>query len=232
MYNGFKILALIPARGGSKGIKNKNIINLCGKPLIQYTIDAAKGSKYIDDVVVSTDSETIADIARKCGAEVPFLRPAELSSDTSKSIDVVIHAVSFLKDLHREYDCLVFLQPTQPLRTVEDIDKAIETFYNNGRLSLVSVCEVENHPILMRTIEDGKLKPLLKCGSSVRRQDMPKYYCVNGCIYINSTFELDCDLSQNDNIVPFIMNQSHSVDIDEMSDLEMAEYLLRNKNIV
>ena len=99
MFGKKKILALIPARGGSKGIKNKNIIDLCGKPLIQYSIDAALQSKYIDDVVVSTDSQAIADVSKKCGAEVPFLRPAELASDTAKSIDAVIHAVNTLKTL-------------------------------------------------------------------------------------------------------------------------------------
>ena len=226
MYNGLKILALIPARGGSKGIKNKNIIDLCGKPLIQYTIDAAKGSKYIDDVVVSTDSEAIADVARKCGAEIPFLRPVELATDTSKSIDVVVHAVDFLKKQGREYDCVLFLQPTQPLRTVEDIDLAVDTFYSNGRKSLVSVCEVENHPILMRTINKGILEHLMNCGSDCRRQDMSDYYCVNGCIYINPIEDINRNLSQNDNIIPFIMPVDHSVDIDEEIDLKKAEFYL------
>ena len=226
MYNGLKILALIPARGGSKGIKNKNIIDLCGKPLIQYTIDAAKGSKYIDDVVVSTDSEAIADVARKCGAEIPFLRPVELATDTSKSIDVVVHAVDFLKKQGREYDCVLFLQPTQPLRTVEDIDLAVDTFYSNGRKSLVSVCEVENHPILMRTINKGILEHLMNCGSDCRRQDMSDYYCVNGCIYINPIEDINRNLSQNDNIITFIMPVDHSVDIDEEIDLKKAEFYL------
>ena len=229
MYNGLRLLALIPARGGSKGIKNKNIIDLCGKPLIQYTIDAAKRSKYIDDVVVSTDSETIADVARKCGAEVPFLRPVELATDTSKSIDVVVHAVDFLKKQGREYDCVIFLQPTQPLRTVEDIDLAINTFYANGRKSLVSVCEVENHPILIRSIKNGILEHLLSCGSDYRRQDMPNYYCVNGCIYINAIEEINSKLSQNDNIVPFVMSSERSVDIDEEMDLRKAEFYLSLK---
>lgn len=227
MFDGKKILALIPARGGSKGIKNKNIIDLCGKPLIQYSIDAAKRSKYIDDVVVSTDSQTIANVSRKCGAEVPFIRPAELAADTSKSIDVVVHAVEWLKKCGRNYDCVVFLQPTQPLRTTEDIDCSIEQFYKNNRNSLLSVCEVENHPLLIRTIENGRLKSLLGLNSSVRRQDMEKFYCVNGCIYINPIEEINPKLSQNDNIVPFVMDVSHSVDIDEMKDLRIAEAFLQ-----
>lgn len=229
MFGEKKILALIPARGGSKGIKNKNIIDLCGKPLIQYSIDAALQSKYIDDVVVSTDSQAIADVSVKCGAEVPFLRPAELASDTAKSIDAVIHAVNVLKTQGREYDCVVFLQPTQPLRTAEDIDGSIEAFYKNDRKSLLSVCEVENHPLLIRTIENGKLKSLLGLNSSVRRQDMPKYYVVNGCIYINAIEEINRDLSQNDNEVPYLMGTDHSVDIDEKADLEKAEFYLQRR---
>ncbi len=229
MFENKKILALIPARGGSKGIKDKNIIDLCGKPLIGYSIDAAKQSKYIDDVVVSTDSEKIAEVARKCGAEVPFMRPAELAQDKSKSIDAVVHAINALKEQNRIYDCLVFLQPTQPLRAPDDIDGAIETFYKCGRQSLVSVCEVDNHPLLIRSIDDGRLKPLLNMGSSIRRQDMPKFYCVNGCIYINAIEEINSSTSQNDNTIPYIMESSHSVDIDELKDLELAKFYIENK---
>ena len=231
MFDDHKILALIPARGGSKGIKNKNIIDLCGKPLIQYSIDAAKNSKYVDDVVVSTDSELIAEIAKKIGADVPFIRPAEFAQDKSKSSDVVIHAVNALKQMGREYDCVVFLQPTQPLRTSEDIDNSISIFYRNNRKSVLSVCEVENHPLLIRTIENGELKSLLNVNSSVRRQDMPKYYCVNGCIYINAIEEINSNLSQNDNLMPYIMDASRSVDIDELSDLDLARHYLENNNL-
>lgn len=227
MYKGKKILALIPARGGSKGIKNKNIIDLCGHPLIYYSINAALKSLYIDDVVVSTDSEAIAAVSRKCGAEVPFMRPDSLAQDKSTSTSVVTHAIKTLKEMGREFDCLVFLQPTQPLRDTKDIDGAIETFYENNRQSLVSVCEVDNHPLLIRSIENGELFRLLNVNSSVRRQDMPKYYCINGCIYINAVEEINEDLSQNDNIIPFIMDVSHSVDIDEPSDLCKAEFYLR-----
>ena len=228
MYDGKKVLALIPARGGSKGIKDKNIIDLCGKPLIQYTIDAAKKSKYIDDIVVSTDSEKIATISKKCGAEVPFMRPIELAQDKSKSIDAVVHAVETLKKYGRFYDCVVFLQPTQPLRDTEDIDGAINTFYQHGRQSLISVAEVVNHPLLIRTIENGKLKNLLNQNSSVRRQDMPKFYCVNGCIYINGIEEINQELSQNDNCIPYVMDVKHSVDIDEYDDLLEAEFYLKH----
>lgn len=226
MYNDKRILALIPARGGSKGIKNKNVIDLCGHPLIFYSIDAARKSKYIDDVVVSTDSEMIASVSKECGAEIPFLRPDYLAQDTSGSTGVVIHAVNFLKDQGREYDCVVFLQPTQPLRDVNDIDGAIETFYKNNRKSLVSVCEVDNHPLLIRSINNNVLVHLLDLNSSVRRQDMPKYYCINGCIYINAIEDINEKLSQNDNVTPFIMVSSHSVDIDEYKDLDLARFYM------
>ena len=136
------MLALIPARGGSKGIKGKNIIDINGKPLIAYTIEAGKQSKYIDDVVVTTDSEKIAEVSKKYGAEIPFMRPAEYAQDKSKTIVAVLHAIKELKRQDKVYDTLVLLQPTQPLRTSEDIDKAIELYFEKSCMSLVSVSEV------------------------------------------------------------------------------------------
>lgn len=228
MFAKQKILALIPARGGSKGIKDKNIIPLGGKPLIAYSIEAAKRSKYIDSIVVTTDSEKIAEIAKSYGAKVPFIRPAELAADTSKTIDAVLHAIKTLKSLGKEYSTLLLLQPTQPLRTTDDIDKAIEVYYQKGEKGLVSISPVDDSPLLIRSIgADGKLVKLLSQNSTCRRQDMPNYYKVNGCIYINKIDELDKNTSFNDNKVPFIMTKEHSVDIDELSDLWMAEYYLQ-----
>lgn len=222
-----KIVALIPARGGSKGIKNKNIINLCGKPLISYTIQAALESKYIDKVIVSTDSQEIADVAIKYGAEVPFLRPGELASDTSKTIDAVMHAVGELEKRKEEYDILILLQATQPLRTADDIDSAIELFIKNKGQSLVSVSPVEDNPILIRTIDNlGRMNSILPMKSTCRRQDMPLYYRVNGCIYINLISELDLNTSFNDNKIPYIMPKERSVDIDEIKDLLIAQYYI------
>lgn len=228
MFNNQKILALIPARGGSKGIKDKNIVFLAGKPLIAYSIEAAKYSKYIDDIIVTTDSEKIAEISKQYGASVPFMRPAELATDTSKTIDAVLHAIRTLKSLGKEYSTLLLLQPTQPLRTTDDIDKAIEVYYQKGEKGLVSISPVDDSPLLIRSIgADGKLVKLLSQNSTCRRQDMPNYYKVNGCIYINKIDELDKNTSFNDNKVPFIMTKEHSVDIDELSDLWMAEYYLQ-----
>lgn len=223
MINDRTILAMIPARGGSKGIKDKNITPLAGKPLITYTIEAALQSRYIDRVVVSTDSEKIAEVARAAGADVPFLRPAELASDTAKSIDAVLHCIEFVGD----YTIFVLLQPTSPLRTAEDIDAAIETFILHGEKGLCSVNEIGDHPILTRTMDgEGVLQPLLNTNSTVRRQDMPVFYHVNGAIYINRIDEINRDTSFNDNPVGYVMPRERSVDIDTVEDLKIAEIYL------
>ena len=233
MYETKRILALIPARGGSKGIHHKNIALLAGKPLIQYTIDAARQSKYIDYILVSTDDAEIAEISKKIGAKVPFLRPKELASDTAKTIDAVLHAIETLRKAGETFDSLVLLQPTSPLRTAEDINRAVETFYESNRQPVVSVSEVSDHPILIRTIEktpEGEyLKPLLQTGSTVRRQDMPPFYRVNGSIYINPIEEINSTTSFNDNPIPFVMSPSHSIDIDEPLDLKIAEWITQTR---
>ena len=228
MFNGKRILALIPARGGSKGIKDKNITHLCGKPLIAYSVACGMQSKYVDSVVVTTDSEKIAEVARQYGAWVPFLRPPELASDTAKTLDAVLHAVKSLAEMGEQYDAVLLLQPTQPLRTSEDVDGAIEAYFAQGCEDLVSVSQVSDHPILIRTVEGGRLKNLLPFSSTCRRQDMPAYYLVNGCIYINAIERLNENTSFNDNPIPYIMKKSHSVDIDEPIDLQVAEYYLMN----
>ncbi len=231
MYQGKKLLALIPARGGSKGIKRKNIRDLNGKPLIAYSILAARESRYIDEVFVSTEDEEIAAVAREYGASVPMMRPAELAQDKSTTISVVCHAVRNFISVD-EWDALVLLQPTQPLRTAEDIDGAIECFYGHDRQGLVSVSPVTDHPILMRRFEDGdRLVRLLEQGSTVRRQDMPEYYRVNGAVYINAVEEIDEATSFNDNEIGYRMEQSHSVDIDEEADLAVAEFYLKHSEI-
>lgn len=228
MYQNKRILALIPARGGSKGIKNKNIIDLCGKPLVSYSIESGKRSNYIDDVVVTTDSNEIADVAKKFNAWVPFMRPRSLASDTSKTIDCVLHAVHTLETMGHYYDLCILLQPTQPLRTTEDIDKSIHTFFEYKCESLLSVSPVNDAPILIRQLnKDGTLTHLINQTSTVRRQDMLPYYVVNGCIYINKIEDLCESTSFNDNKTAFIMSKDHSVDIDNPSDLDLAKYYMR-----
>ena len=227
MYDGKRILGLIPARGGSKGIPDKNLVDLHGKPLIAHRIASALKSRYIDRTIVSTDSETIAETARRFGADVPFLRPEELALDTSKTIEAVLHAVRTLEASGDRFDVLLLLQPTQPLTTAQDMEAAIELFFRKGQKGLVSVSPVEENPLLMRTInENAELVSLLGVNSTCRRQDMPEYYKVNGCIYINRIDELTERTSFNDNPVGFVMERSHSVDIDEPKDLALAEYFL------
>lgn len=229
MYSDERIIALIPARGGSKGIKKKNICNLSGKPLIAYTIEEALKSKYIDKIIVSTDCEEIAKVSMKYGVKIPFLRPKELAQDTTSTLDVVLHAVDFMNK-NEKGDVLVLLQPTQPLRTTEDIDGAIEFFYCKGKRSLVSISEVNEHPILMRSLDDmGMVHSLLKKSSTIRRQEMDIVYKVNGAIYINTISEITKETSFNDNELGFVMKKSHSVDVDEMVDVSIAEYYLKEE---
>lgn len=227
MFNGRKILGIIPARGGSKGIPHKNIVDLCGKPLISYTIEAGLKSNYIDYLMVSTDDNEIASLSKELGAQIPFLRPKELASDKSKTLDAILHATNNLYDMGMVFDDLVLLQPTQPLRTAEDIDRAIEKYFENGCKDLASVSEVDDNPILIRFIKDDELIPILNMLSTCRRQDMPQYYRVNGCIYINNIRNLNENTSFNDNIIPYIMKKEHSIDIDDYFDLEVAGLYLK-----
>ncbi|MBU3154824.1 cytidylyltransferase domain-containing protein [Clostridium estertheticum] len=229
MYKNKKFLAIIPARGGSKSIPNKNIMSICGKPLIAYTIDAGKKSKYIDEIIVSTDSDVIKVIAEQYGAKVPFLRPEELSNDTSKSIDVVIHVINFYKKNDVSFDYVILLQPTSPLRTFEHLDNAIEKLIESNSTSLVSVCEADENPVLMRRIENEKLKEVISFeGTNLRRQDLPTFYKFNGALYINSN-----DMLMNkrkfvdENTVPYVMDKESSIDIDTMLDARLVELIIK-----
>jgi CMP-N-acetylneuraminic acid synthetase len=158
------------------------------------------------------------------------MRPAHLSEDRSEVIEAILHGLDVLQRNGWTHDVLVLLQPTQPLRTSLHIDKALERFYEHGEESLVSVSPVSNSPILIRSIDqNGGLIPLLNCGSTVRRQDMPAYYYVNGCIYINKVDTLTPETSFNDNRIPFVMDKRYAVDIDEPDDLELARFYLKQE---
>lgn len=227
MYKGKKIIAIIPARGGSKGIKNKNIIDVNGKPLIYYSINAGLKSQYIDYVYVSTDSEQISQIALNYGAKVPFLRDESLATDTSKTIDAMIYSIQKLKQLGLIFDYLVILQPTSPLRTEKEIDDAIEKLLESPYDSLVSVCHTKENPVLIRSIDNnGCLVPILNQSSTVRRQDFKEYYKVNGAIYINKISTIDNDTSLNDNKYAYIMDDNKSLDIDSLEDLELLKKII------
>lgn len=232
MFKDETFMVVIPARGGSKGIPHKNIIDVCGKPLIAYTIEAAKQSKYIDKIIVSTDDIEIKNVSLKYGAEVPYLRPKQISKDDSKSIDVILHTIDYFENNGERYDYIILLQPTSPLRTHLDIDIAIEKIINEAAHSLVSVCEVSENPVLMRIISENKLQPIVSFnGSNLRRQELPIFYKFNGAIYINSV-EMLLGEKQfvNEDTVPFIMEQDKSTDIDNLLDLKLVEAILQQNS--
>ena len=231
MYRDKRILALIPARGGSVGIPGKNLRPIEGKPLIAFSIEAALSSSYIDEVVVSTDSEEIAGVARSFGARVPFMRPDELARSESRTIDCVIHARDALLDMGENFDMIVLLQPTSPLRLPQDIDRAIECFEMHGEQGLDSVSPATEKPILLRFFDDDgmSLVPVMPQGSTVRRQDMKRCYRVDGCIYINRSDELTTNTSLNDNPIGFEIPGEDAVDIDTFDDLALARDLYRQR---
>lgn len=230
MYKSKKILAIIPARGGSKGILKKNIIDLLGKPLLYYSVKSAKESKYIDKVIISTDDSEIVEVGKKLGAEVPFLRPKEISGDKSKSIDAFVHAIKELEKNGERYDYIILLQNTSPLRQSWHIDEAIEKLIDTKERSLVSVSEVTEHPSIMRILnEKDETKNLLDMNGDMRRQDFPPIYIVNGAIYIQKNDEyLNLNTNLNGGKLAYIMAREYSVDIDEYLDLDIATHYLKN----
>ncbi len=188
MIKNKRVLAIIPARGGSKGLPQKNIKLLNGKPLICWTIESALKSEYIDKIIVSTDSQEIANVAIASGIEVPFLRSAELASDNATSQDVVIHVLNELKERYsEEYDYMILLEPTSPLRKREDIDKMLEKLESvqDRYDGIVSIGGVHEHPEIMKKIDGLNLKPLIPdCNMIARRQDLEQVYFPYGVAYI------------------------------------------------
>jgi len=186
-----KILAIIPARGGSKGLPKKNILPICGKPLITWTIDRAKSSKYLDSFVVSTDCKEIAKIALDAGAGVPFLRPDEFSTDKSPTIDVIEHAVSWLeREQSMTFDYVLLLEPTSPLREECDIDNMIEKLIKKSSCfdSIVSIGEVNEHPSIVKRVEGEQIEPFCKnLATATRRQDNEPAYFPYGVGYLAKT---------------------------------------------
>lgn len=234
LYKNKRILSIIPARGGSKGIPHKNIMPILDKPLIAYSIEESQKSKYIDCTLVSTDDHEIKKVSLNYGASVPFLRPEELSSDSAKSIDVVLHGVEYFNIQGEKFDYVVLLQPTSPLRKAKDIDEAIELLLKKEGKSLVSVCESEDNPVLMRTIENEKLVPIVKFGGSdLRRQLLPKVYTFNGALYINQVDMLFREKTfVNEETIPFIMDRYKSIDIDDILDAKLVEVILKENGNV
>ena len=223
-----KVLAVIPARGGSKGLPGKNIKLLNKKPLIGWSIESAKQSKLIDKTIVSSDDNEIINIAKQFGAETPFVRPDNLASDTSTTKDVLIHALTHLSSKGETYDYLVLLQPTTPFRKDGDINNMIKLAKESNADMVVSVKETASNPyyVLFEEDENGCLQKS-KPSNYTRRQDCPTVYEYNGSVYVikvSSLFENN-SLSFNKTI-KYQMDEFHSVDIDNQFDFDFAEFLL------
>ncbi|MDG2252674.1 MAG: acylneuraminate cytidylyltransferase family protein [Methylophilaceae bacterium] len=228
-----KILGVIPARAGSKGIPNKNIIEIGDQPLIKYTIDAALGSTMITDCIVSTDSNNIASLAESLGSSAPFIRPKNLSDDKALSLPVIQHAVNFMEKKHViRYDAVIMLQPTTPLRTSEDIDKSLSTLMSEKLDSVISVVEVEgNHPLRMKRIVNNRLVNYIDQGHEDMRprQELPQVYIRNGAIYATLRDVLiDGDSFVGENSYPYVMSKEKSINIDTLSDLYLAKTYINN----
>lgn len=229
MYEGKRILGVIPARGGSKGLPGKNVRKLHGKPLLAWSIEAGLQTGVFDTLLVTTDDKEICSIALEYGAEVPFIRPEELATDTATTMDVLFHALLFYRNKQEFFDLLVLLQPTSPLRTAEDILGGLKLFFQKKAGSVVSVCETEHHPGWVNELpENGCMKDFLKKEYvNVPRQRLPKQYCLNGAIYIAGTsFLLEQKSFFGENTFAYVMEREHSIDIDHRIDFQMAECLM------
>ncbi len=225
MIAGRSVLAVVAARGGSKGLPGKNLRPLGGKPLLQWSIAAAKGSAYIDRLVLSSEDDAIAEAARLAGCEVPFRRPAALATDDASIYDVLKHAASSLPE---RYALIVLLQATSPLRQSQDIDRSLELLMSVGADSVVSVTPAPKPPHWMYVIDaKGQLAPVLRGEAVGRRQDAPPVYVVNGAVYAappDWVFERMSFVGER--TVGYVMPPERSVDIDTMADFVVAEHLL------
>ena len=223
-------LAVILARSGSKGLKDKNIKELSGKPLLAYTVEAALESGKYDLVHVSTDSELYADIAKEYGADVPFLRDENLSGDKASSWDAVRYVVSEYEIRGKYFDTISLLQPTSPLRDAKEIRKAFEVFETKDATGVVSVCEVEHSPLACNTLpKDNSLNGFIDINKVGRRQDMGVFYRINGAIYIQrKDLLMKGDSIYSEGSYAYVMDKRHSVDIDDEMDFLMAKTILEN----
>lgn len=234
MIGQYRVTALIPARGGSKRLPRKNIKLLVDKPLIAWSIEVAKACKYVDRVIVSTDDEEIKRISEQYGAEVPFLRPEYLSNDHASSFDVIKHAIDFLT-LSRSNELIVLLQPTSPLRLASEIDAALEFFVQKNAKGVVSISETEHSPMWSNTLpEDGCMSDFIRPEVQGKRsQDLPKFFRLNGSIYIYETMTLlqQGKLFFDKNVYGFETSLKTAVDIDTELDFLIAEAIMKNRAI-
>lgn len=234
VIDGRSVLALVTARGGSKGLPGKNVRPLCGKPLIAWTVAAGLESRIIDTLVVSTDDETIAEAARAAGARVPFMRPAELATDTATSMDVVEHAVQSLEEMGERFDYLVLLEPTSPLREASDIDNAMaELCRRNPEGSVVSVCAAETvHPAFMYRLDDrGRLTPYGgRQPDGLRRQEIDPVYYLDGTVYASWIPTLRQRRSfYHDATIPYVVPKWKAPEIDDLLDLVVVEAIMKHR---
>jgi N-acylneuraminate cytidylyltransferase len=234
MDNNPRILAIIPARAGSKRLPGKNIKELAGKPLIQWTMEAAKNSALLTEVIVSTDDEKIVELAKEIDVNVPFVRPEHLAQDKSSSIDVIKHAIDFLEKQGKTFDFIMLLQPTSPLRTSLHIDEAIHLLNDKSADAVISVCPTEHSPLWSNTLDDsGKMDSFISPEiKNTRSQDLPIHYRLNGALYITRVERLLAENSMfiNNNIFAYKMTTESSVDIDERIDFTLAEAIMNKEN--
>lgn len=228
------VLAVIPARGGSKSIPRKNIKLLAGKPLIAWTIEAALQSQMFSRVIVSTDDKEIAEVARDWGAEVPFMRPVELAQDNIPGIAPILHAIEWLAVNEQDQSDLVMcLQPTSPLRIAQDIQSALELQFDKNADGVVSVCPVKDHPYWMKQLNsDGRMCDFMTLDRPVlRRQDLPLVYALNGAIYLAPRDVLLVRKTwYTDKTYAYVMPPERSLDIDTVWDWWMVELALKEKH--
>lgn len=232
MGSDLNILAIIPARGGSKGLPGKNIKLLNGKPLIGYTIEEAKKSKYITRLILSTDCVEIAKVGLQFGIENPFMRPLELATDTSLAIDNYEYTLKRMKEeFGFSADVLVVLQPTSPLRTVEDIDNAIDIFLEKNADSVIGICET-HHPInwTRRLDEKGRIRNYLTEEIGYNRQESKVLYVPNGAVFVfNTNLLLEHKKYYFENTYPYIMSKEKSLDIDDQFDFDLVEIIMKKR---
>jgi CMP-N-acetylneuraminic acid synthetase len=224
-----KILALVPARGGSKRLPGKNVRVLGGKPLIEWSIQAAQGIPEVVDILVSTDEEGIGDIARKAGASVPWLRPAALATDEATSVDVALHALNYYEGLHGPVDGLLLLQPTSPFRSRETVLRGLEMFRSHGFRPIVGVSLASAHPMWCFQVHGTSMKPFIEGdGVKLRSQGLPPAYALNGALYLISPNELRVSYSFcTQDAIPLVMDDAtECVDIDTEFDWQYARYVL------
>ncbi|KJS15917.1 MAG: acylneuraminate cytidylyltransferase [Peptococcaceae bacterium BRH_c4b] len=228
MINGKTVLAIIPARGGSKGVRRKNIREVAGKPLIAWTIEEAQKTKYIDRLILSSEDSEIIDIAKKLWCEAPFTRPVELAMDDTPGINPVLHAVY---ELPEHYDYVVLLQPTSPLRKVEDINGCLEKCILQKAPACVSVVESPQSPYWMYTLDAcNRISAFVNLKQPInRRQDLPVVYALNGAVYVAETEWLKrSNTFISSDTVAYVMPQDRSHDVDTELDLQIVDFLLKS----